>query len=257
MSAGRAQPGPVLVGGHQPAPQTRHLRRDAGPFRAALSEVHRVTLLPSTLSAAAIAGATRKLLIRPNEFVRAPSDLGEFDVETACSLISISKSQSTSTLNAKLGLTKNLGSDIDYYEALHGYYFQDRNVEYTEASAHPTIYSEWGYQIVFSGNVEFKDLPKELTFTLLKGKGYIFGIDGHSVYVTVKKNLAPGTVIASNPGVEEYLKFHSDNRNFNKLEHQRRVYYIYDKEHPAAWLGAAANPERRMSQRRPPSPARR
>jgi hypothetical protein len=200
----------------------------------ALPDLNRILVLPadSTYRAADAAAAPLKPTIRPTELVRAPSDLeATMNIGFVCSLIAIVKSLDGSygPLDTKLGLRRSLAGDKAYYPRLHQYYHGDRHMEYDEPSAHPALFSEWGYKMTFAGDVAFLNLPTVLSKPLTAGKDYIFEIPGHTVYVKVKKSVQPGPAFGSEPEILSALEFRSDKDNYNFPEYKARVNYIYEK----------------------------
>jgi hypothetical protein len=193
----------------------------------ALLKMNQVTIL--TDKDGKIGGKKQKLIISPNELVKAASDLaGAFNVTRACALIAIFKSVDDKTeLKTKLNITKKLKDDMQYYEALHDYYF-GKGIEYDEPVTHPALYAEWGFKMIFAGKSSFRSL--RLNTDLETGKKYIFDLTDHSVYVTMKKRLAAGTGIGETELVKDYFDFQSDRaNNYNLDESASDVEYVYEK----------------------------
>jgi hypothetical protein len=129
----------------------------------------------------------------------------------------------------KIGLDKAPKDARGYYEAMHAYYYDQQGVMYDEPSTHAGIYREWGYSMIFAGNTTFQQLPTKLTQTLAVGKQYILDLTGHSVYVTMKKAMAPGDALGDTEPIASYFDFNSDGDNFNTGEWKQNVENIYEK----------------------------
>jgi Domain of unknown function (DUF4157) len=199
-------------------------------LQTALSMLNVVTILEDKNGK--IGRLRQKLIINPEELVRAASDLAStFIITKACALIAIVKSEGANrtNLNAKLGRSTNLMDDKAYYEALHNHYYVTQHIEYDEPVTSPELYSEWGFSLIFAGKTHVRDLTNILLTT---GKKYIFAIDGHGghvVYVTMKKNL-PTNGVPVGEKVADYFEFHSDSANYNwRDEGTHQVKYIFEK----------------------------
>jgi len=122
--------------------------------------------------------------------------------------------------------------DEDVYirtSALHWYYFVDKGLLYDDASTHPGLFAEWDYRLIFSGQSSFRDLAANLPpgVTLERGKGYIFDVTGHAVYVTMLRKVEHGVDIGA--GAERsYFKFHDQKWNWTKNEiNETEIFCIY------------------------------
>lgn len=230
----------ILTGdGYKPqGPTGSQKAQDRKAWRRTMARVlpdpNRILQLPAdnTFRAADAATAPVKLTIHPKELVRATSDLGEvMNLPDVCSLIAIVKGVEGAygSLDTKLGLKKSLAGEKAYYPKLHEHYFVTRHIEYDEPSTHPALFSEWGYTMIFSGDVSFVNLPTVLPKPLSPGKRYIFDIVGHTVYVKVRRSVPPGAAFKSEDAVLAALEFRSDNENYNKAEYKAMINYIYER----------------------------
>lgn len=208
----------------------------------ALDDRYKVTVLPqdgnkTNLSQVSVPTLPQKPLIDPKGLVKAPDDiLGTFDITKVCALIAVYKGELNNLpgLYTQIGLTKapkphNGKAEQGYYLALHDYYYTQKNIQYDEPSTHAGIYREWGYQLIFTGNTDWTNLPTKLSQPLQTGKSYIFDLDNHSVYVTMKKTLNPGPALGKDERLSDYFNFQSDPNNFNTGEWKQRVENIYEK----------------------------
>ena len=93
---------------------------------------------------------------------------------------------------------------------------------------HPGIYKEWGFSMIHAGHTSWADLRDVLKSSLRTGKKYIFDLDNHSVFVTMKKDFHPGSGQAKKTFIS-FFDFHSDPNNFNTGELKQYVEYIYEK----------------------------
>jgi len=103
-----------------------------------------------------------------------------------------------------------------------------KNVQYDEPVTHPGIYTDWGFHMIHAGHTSWANLKDVLKVSLRTGKKYIFDLDNHSVFVTMKKDFHPG----AGQGEEtfaSFFTFHSDPQNFNTGELKQYVEYIYEK----------------------------
>jgi hypothetical protein len=209
----------------------------------ALTDHHTVTVLPKdgerqNLAQHPVSGMPKKRILDPKTLVKAPDDIeGEFDITKVCGLIAIYKSEEGNLqgLRQKIGLVGvppkyNDKQEQGYYKALHDYYYTTKGVQYDEPSTHPAIYTQdWGYSLIFTGDVGFKALPAQLPKALQVGKKYIFDLTHHTVFVTMKKQLNPGYQFGNEEPVSDFFNFQSDGNNFNTGEAKQNVMNIYEK----------------------------
>lgn len=204
------------------------------PLRTRLVDTSTMTVFDSPLSAAQINGAARQPIIHPNELVKAPSDLAaDYAIGDICPLIAIYKSQlgNLHALNTAMGMRGN-ETDLQYYAALHRYYFTDRHIEYTEPATHPSLFRQWGFSMILSGPVTYAQLPAALGaqgVTLQSGRNYILTIDGHTVLVTMRRTVSAASEFPTEASVTQAFEFKSDQRNFNQREERRRILYIWSQ----------------------------
>lgn len=202
------------------------------PLRDRMSDTSTMTVFDTPLAAAQITGAARRPIIHPNELVKSQSDLQPtYAIGDICPLIAIYKSQlgNMHALNTMLG-TRGDETELEYYAALHRYYFTDRQIEYTEPATHPSLYRPWGFSMIFSGPVTYAQLPAALGaqgVTLQSGRNYILTIDGHTVLVTMRRTVNAASQFPSETSITQAFEFKSDQRNFNQREERRRVLYIW------------------------------
>jgi len=173
------------------------------------------------------------LALNPEVLVKSPDDLGEsYEINKICSLIALLKGETAnlSKLNAALKLKSTLKNLKDYYALLHRYFYQEKHIQYDEPSTHPAIYRDWGYSLIASGNTTFGSLSTILRQKLGAGKGYIFDITGHTVYITMRRDFLPGQLLGETERISDYFEFQSDPSNFPEAnEGTRRVSAIYAK----------------------------
>jgi hypothetical protein len=206
---------------------------------ARLADPHFVTILPGdnvegevddpqVLDASTL---ETKAVLAPNHLLESAPDLAaDMDIHKVCALIAIVKGEPDRVkLNATLGLHGNLGSDADYYDALHQHYWTEKGTQYDEETNLPALYAEWGYTTVFSGKSKFPDLYKHIRAPLATGKRYVFAITGHLVAVTMRQPLNPGTPYGQGETTASYFQFHSDVANYVGNEGLQSVEYIFEK----------------------------
>jgi len=113
----------------------------------------------------------------------------------------------------------------DSVQALHKYYVEN-DVRYDDTSTRLKVMDEWGYEIIFAGEVPWTDLP--LHVALKRNKDYIFDIEGHTVKVSVTRDIPePPASLAKPAG---YFLPESDPDNYKSgAEFTKRVRYIWAK----------------------------
>ena len=209
-------------------PKSHKKRQLKSLLQTALPDLQNVTYPPGDREIT-VYEFRRKQMLSPNHLVKAEDDLNDgFNLLYCCALIAVYKSEGKGTVKAKLGIVKELGADAKYYEAMHDYYYGRKNIQYDEPVTHPGIYKEWGFSMIHAGHTSWANLKDVLKSSLRTGKKYIFDLDNHSVFVTMKKDFHPG----SGPGDEtfaSFFNFHSDPNNFNTGELKQYVEYIYEK----------------------------
>jgi hypothetical protein len=146
--------------------------------------------------------------------------------EYMCALIALFKATPTAAQKVKALTGKDCRGDLDKsVQALHDYYV-GKNVQFDDSSERMAIMKDWGFNLVFSGDCAWLDLPAHIA---LNPKGvYIFETGDHAVYVKVKKSIPKGSPRV----VDEELWFdpQSDDRNYtHRHEFMLNVLRIWQK----------------------------
>ncbi len=104
-------------------------------------------------------------------------------------------------------------------------YYMDRSVQFDDSSTRMQVMKEWGYKTLFTGTSAWADLPKHVA---LKRGNYIVDIPGHTVQVTVKKDMPKNDTVLTK--LSQYFETHSELDNYDqKDELQQPVNLIWQK----------------------------
>lgn len=158
-------------------------------------------------------------------------DLGQaLDYPKACALISIVRSEGIPAIATWLeqkGLKyKPTNGNIQTVVGkMHDYYYVDNNVMYDDTSTHIGLYGGWGFNLIFSGNVTWRQLLEQRVLQL--GQSYIFDLAGHSVYGTLTEAVPDEFDQDARPS--DYVTLQSDPDNYNLNEFDEHVHYVYTK----------------------------
>jgi hypothetical protein len=193
---------------------------------AAASHNHVLSVAPpERFEDVAAIDAARRIVLRPTDFLPEKPDLQgvgadlfekvtEDGKETywhyACVLIALFRCGGIAMVNQITG--KQIKNDeVKAVHALHDYYV-GKGVQYDDGSQRANVMGEWGYKMIFAGRAEWHDLAQHVA--LPQGQ-YIFDIVGHTVKVTVLKDLWSGTAIGS---LKEYFEPDSNSKNYPRGE---------------------------------------
>jgi hypothetical protein len=109
-------------------------------------------------------------------------------------------------------------------QAMHDHYAgMNVPLQYDDSSTRFRVMGDFGYSLMFTGPIDFADLPTKMA---LPAGEYIFDIKGHTVHTTVP-NAIPAGARLNNP--KPYFVFHSDNRNYSEPEIDKKLLYIWAK----------------------------
>ncbi|MHA7102273.1 hypothetical protein [Roseivirga pacifica] len=144
----------------------------------------------------------------------------------ACRLIALAKCDTSFTKTKALTSTQQIANLKAAVQALHDHYYNTSSkVMYDDSSSSTSIYKDWGYSLKFVGPSSLNNLPLK---TGLSSGEYIFDITGHSVRVTVNKDITKGTALTDDK-LDEYFTFDSDHENYSDDEKTKKVHYIWSK----------------------------
>jgi hypothetical protein len=183
----------------------------------------------------------RWVISTPDDFVPGANDLPGPNVDLgshaggaktntyfklACVLIALAKHD---TNYAKLReITGAAPNDIkDAVQALHRHYATE-GVQYDDTATRFQMMNAWGYKAIFTSGCTWADLPKHVAMTT--NKKYIFDIEGHTVCVRAKRDIAldPNGTLA-NP--RNYLEPDSHEDNYKRgTEFDKAIKYIWEKQ---------------------------
>jgi hypothetical protein len=171
---------------------------------------------------------SRKIM-RPLDLMPEPSDLagaGEDVLQLRwCALIALVKSEGKPVIRTFLRdkvtsegwvyphMPANTGSDLDFYRALHAYFYTFKHVEYDDTSAKMTLMRPFGYSLKFVGPTSFDNLHRA---QLKAGKRYVIDIvnPGHTMFTTMQQDfVAPP---AEGERLGDYFTFENDGTNYNQ-----------------------------------------
>jgi hypothetical protein len=171
----------------------------------------------------------------PTDFIPSPPDLGGQGVgvrtkipkdplgatywEYMCVIIALVKADGYGTVKRLTGKQTNALQPA--VQALNDYYLA-KSVQFDDSSTRRQVMKEWGYNLIFSGNSEWQDLPAHVE---LKKANYIFDIPGHTVMVEIKQAMPrSATALAK---LSDYFVPMSEKDNFDKDEFASPVTYIW------------------------------
>jgi hypothetical protein len=168
-------------------------------------------------------------IMRPLDLMPEPSDLagaGEDVLQVRwCALIALVKSEGKPAIrdflrNKVTGegwvyprMPANTGSDLDFYRAMHAYFYTFKHVEYDDTSAKMTLMRPFGYTLKFVGPTSFDNLHRA---QLKAGKQYVIDIvnPGHTMYTTMQQDFtAP---LGQDEMLGDYFTFENDGTNYNQ-----------------------------------------
>ncbi len=177
------------------------------------------------------------LVMLPKDFIPSPPDLGGEGVsvrlkipkdplgatywEYMCVIIALVKADGYGTVKRLTGKQPNALQPA--VQALNDYYLA-KAVQFDDSSTRRQVMKEWGYNLIFSGNSEWQDLPAHVA---LKKANYIFDIPGHTVLVEVKQDMPRSATSLTKPS--DYFVPKSEKDNYDKDEFASPVMYIWAK----------------------------
>ena len=126
-----------------------------------------------------------------------------------CVLIALFKDGGLAKAKELTGNDKLAGDVTKVVYALHDYYVGKRKLQYDDGGARMTIMGEWGYKLRWTGSVKWDDLPGQVE---LSAGDYIVDIDGHTLKLTVLKDIKSDTQITT---IGEYFVDGSDKDNWD------------------------------------------
>jgi hypothetical protein len=144
--------------------------------------------------------------------------------EYTCVLIALYKNDGIAKVNQILGDRGPVEDDIDVVvQALHDFYI-GRKIQYDDTATRMTVMNEWGYQLVFGGNVAWADLP--LHVALYPSGKYIVDIDGHTVKMKPKHRIPRATTPLQGLMIDHF-ECDSDKENYSTSEFLKPVLYVW------------------------------
>lgn len=190
------------------------------------------------LSQAELAGEPWALL--PRDFIPQANDLPNKGVDVlttklndpkfptatywtfVCVLIALYRTEGDAGVEGVIG--KPVSGLDKAVQAMHDHYVgMNVPLQYDDSSTRFKVMGDFGYSLMFTGPIDFADLPTKMA---LPAGEYIFDIKGHTVHTTVP-NAIPAGPRLNNP--KQYFKFHSDNRNYSEPEIDKKLLYIWTK----------------------------
>jgi hypothetical protein len=141
-----------------------------------------------------------------------------------CVLIALVKQTGGEDFARQLTKSQSITNTETAVQALHDHYMGEK-VQYDDTSTRFQIMEAWGYDLIFSGESGWMDLGKHVP--LKAATKYVFDIPGHTVLVTVKKDL-PAT-LPKKANLSDYFETHSDPRNYGEKETANPVRYVWKK----------------------------
>jgi hypothetical protein len=145
-----------------------------------------------------------------------------------CVLIALCKNETDTAKATKImgraPAADGLGAVV---QALHNHYVgKPEPVQYDDTSSRMTLMKDWGYRLIFSGDVPWSVIHRHVK--LLKNKKYIVDTEDHAVKVTVENDLPASKEPLT--AVGDYLMCHSERDNYSFDEAGKNVRYV--------WLGS-------------------
>ncbi len=143
--------------------------------------------------------------------------------EYMCTLIALVKHEGIARVRAivkREDVADNLDAAV---QALHDHYV-GRGIQYDDTSTRMRVMTEWGYRMIFSGDAAWTELP--LHVALKAGTKYIFDIEGHTMKVTLKRDMPSATKPLTDL-LATYFVCDSDKQNYNTSEFLKPVRRIW------------------------------
>jgi hypothetical protein len=179
----------------------------------------------------------RWVISSPDDFIPGRPDLGTVGTrvraqipgeqkgttywEYMCVLIALIKADGYGMVNR---LTHTATTELEpAVQALQDYYLSN-DVQFDDSSTRMQIMKEWGFELIFAGRSEWRDLPKHVP--LKRGK-YIFDIPGHTVQVDVERDLPMADKSLTNP--KQCFTPQSEEDNYDQDELALPVTFIWAK----------------------------
>jgi hypothetical protein len=207
----------------------------AGQLRSVVVDPHRLIRHSPGTKYQNIDEPTISLVMLPQDFIPSPPDLGGKGVsvrakipkdplgttywEYMCVIIALVKADGYATVKRLTGKQTNALQPA--VQALNDYYLT-KDVQFDDSSTRRQVMKEWDYNLIFSGNSEWQDLPAHVE---LKKENYIFDIPGHTVMVELKQAMPRSATPLTK--LSDYFVPKSEKDNFDKDEFASPVTYIW------------------------------
>jgi hypothetical protein len=208
-----------------------HKRRQAqGILKRALREPRQLVHLESGSVENPNQIPPPRTTLAPHDLLSEPDDLGAtHDIHKVCSFIALIAAEGAGTVQGALinkgQQVSNQSRDV-LLTALHAYYYNTKHLMYDDTSTHPALFADWGYNVLFSGDVPWSALLSRRDL-LVPGKRYIFDMVGHTCCAWLKKPLPAQPT--GQETVKEFFENHHDPANYMPDEMHLNVHYIYGK----------------------------
>jgi len=138
-----------------------------------------------------------------------------------CVLIALYKNEGAAKASKIVGRTIDDDRDT-VVQALHDHYV-GKNFQYDDTATRMSLMQEWGYRMVFTGDVPWSVLPQHVG--LLEGRTYIVDIEDHAFKMTVEHDLPKQKAPVEAMG--QYVTCHSEKDNYSTSEFLKNVHHVW------------------------------